>query len=55
MIQDALQDRWLELRRNLNYDQDAADRILGGALAYYLDERFSITDGRKLGWLREPG
>lgn len=54
MIQDALQDRWLELRRNLGYDEDAADRILAGALAYYLDERFSITDGRKLGWLREP-
>jgi hypothetical protein len=52
MIQAALQDRWLELREKLKYDQSNAERILAGALAYYLDERFSITDGRKLGWLK---
>lgn len=52
MIQATLQDRWIELRRNLDYDKTDAERILAGALAYYLDERFSITDGRKLGWLR---
>ncbi len=52
MIQATLQDRWLELRRKLDYDKTDAERILAGALAYYLDERFSITDGRKLGWLR---
>jgi hypothetical protein len=51
MVQAALQDRWLELRRKLGYDKPDAERILAGALAYYLDERFSITDGRKLGWL----
>jgi hypothetical protein len=54
MIQAALQDRWLELRRQLSYDEMDAERILAGALAYYLDERFSITDGRKLGWLKAP-
>ena len=52
MIQAALQDRWIQLRRNLGYDKTDAERILAGALAYYLDERFSITDGRKLGWLK---
>ncbi len=52
MILAVLQDRWLELRKKLDYDQTDAERILAGALAYYLDERFSITDGRKLGWLR---
>ena len=52
MIQAVLQDRWLELRKKLNYEKSEAERILGGALAYYLDERFSITDGRKLGWVK---
>jgi len=52
MIQAALQDRWLELRRKLDYSQQDAEGILAGALAYYLDERFSITDGRKLGWVK---
>ncbi|HEY5312046.1 MAG TPA: hypothetical protein VIK18_05980 [Pirellulales bacterium] len=52
MVQAALQDRWLELRRKLEYDTTDAERILAGALAYYLDERFSITDGRKLGWVK---
>jgi hypothetical protein len=51
MIQAAMQDRWIQLRRNLGYDKVGAERILAGALAYFLDERFSITDGRKLGWL----
>jgi len=51
MIQSALQDRWYELRKNLSYEQDAADRIMAGALASYLDERFTVTDRRKLGWL----
>lgn len=52
MIQATLQDRWLELRRKLGYDKSDAERILARALTYYLDERFSITDGRKLGWLK---
>jgi hypothetical protein len=52
MIQATLQDRWIELRRDLAYEKTEAERILAGALAYYLDERFGVTDGRKLGWLR---
>ncbi|MBS0208523.1 MAG: hypothetical protein JSS27_06165 [Planctomycetes bacterium] len=52
MIQAALQDQWIALRRDLGYDEVNAERILAGALAYYLDERFSVTDGRKLGWLK---
>jgi hypothetical protein len=51
MVQAILQDRWFELLRNLSYDQPHAERILAGALAYCLDERFSVTDGKKLGWL----
>jgi hypothetical protein len=51
MIQSALQDRWFELRKSLGYQKEAADRIMAGALASYLDERFTVTDRRKLGWL----
>jgi hypothetical protein len=53
MIQSALQDRWFELRRILGYEKEAADRIMAGALASYLDERFTVTDRRKLGWLAQ--
>ena len=52
MIQATLRDRWRELDEKLGYDKTDAERILAGALAYYLDERFSITDGRKLGWVK---
>jgi hypothetical protein len=52
MIEEVFQDRWFELRRKLKYDQPDAERIFTGALAYYLDERFGVTDGRKLGWLK---
>lgn len=52
MIQAVLHDRWIELRDRLAYDQQDAEGILAGALAYYLDERFGITDGRKLCWLK---
>jgi len=52
MIQATLQDRWRELRTQLGYDEVEAERILAEALAYYLDERFGVTDGRRLGWLK---
>ncbi|MDZ7616977.1 MAG: hypothetical protein U1E05_08235 [Patescibacteria group bacterium] len=52
MIQAALQDRWRELRMQLGYDKMEAEHILAAALAYYLDERFGVTDGRNLGWLK---
>lgn len=34
---------------NLNYSRDHAEKILTGAVAQYLDERFSISAGRNLG------
>ncbi|WP_162656527.1 hypothetical protein [Tuwongella immobilis] len=49
MIQTVLRDRWQELL-HLEYDSETAERILVGALAYYLDQRFSISIRRKLGW-----
>ncbi|WP_417398223.1 hypothetical protein [Gimesia chilikensis] len=52
MIQTGLQDHWLRLRRSLQYSKTEAESILAGALAYYLDEVFGITDGIKLGWLK---
>jgi len=52
LIQGILQDRWIELTKQLHYEKSDAERILVGALAYYLDDRFSITDGEKLGWLK---
>ncbi len=51
MINLTLGSRWKELRKRLEYPADAAERILVGAIAQYLDERFSVTDRRKLGWL----
>jgi hypothetical protein len=53
MIRDALQDRWHELKDDLNYPADDADRVLAEALAAYLDERFTISDRKRLGWLAE--
>jgi hypothetical protein len=34
----------------LSYDEATREAILVGALAYYLDERFNITNGRLLGF-----
>lgn len=51
MIQAAIEGRWIELRDKLGYESNTAERILAGALGYYLDDRFSITDSGKLGWL----
>jgi len=53
MIRDALQDRWHELKDDLKYPADDADRVLAEALAAYLDERFTVTDRKRLGWLAE--
>ena len=50
MIEGVLQGVWKDLKNALSYDSGVAQRILVGALVYYLDERFSITDRRKLGW-----
>lgn len=40
--------RWLV--DNLKYQRATAEDILGGAVAYYLDERYSITNRRLMGW-----
>jgi hypothetical protein len=50
MIATAFHRIWTELTEALGYDPDAAQRVVVGALAYYLDERFSVTNRRRLGW-----
>jgi hypothetical protein len=50
LIVGAIQGRARELTRDLGYPQPQANKILGGALASYLDDRFSITERRQLGW-----
>jgi hypothetical protein len=51
MITDAIAGRATELIRDLDYTEDEAKSILIFALARYLDERFSISSRRRLGWL----
>jgi len=34
----------------LCYERPVAERIVGGTIAYYLDERFSVTNRRLLGF-----
>lgn len=50
MIQEAIRGRGLELSQHLKYDA-ATDgwKILAGAVAAYLDERFSVTNRKLLG------
>jgi hypothetical protein len=50
LIVGAIQGRARELTRDLRYEKPRANQILGGALAIYLDDRFSITERRQLGW-----
>jgi len=51
MILEILRERLGELTDVLNYGQAAAESILADALAEYLDERFTVTDRRRMGWL----
>jgi hypothetical protein len=51
MITDAIRGRAQELIGPLKYPQDQAKDILVTALARYLDERFSVSARRRLGWL----
>ena len=51
MIEGILRDCWADLNERLKYSDEASERILGRAVAHYLDERFSVTDRRNLGWL----
>lgn len=50
MIQNELVRRANELTEALQYERDAAEDILAGAVARFLDERFTVSDRRKLGW-----
>lgn len=51
MIEHAIRTRGLELTKHLGYPVPDAVDILAGALARYLDERFSVTNRRLLGLL----
>lgn len=51
MIEGALRGRAAELTHDLGYSTDDAADILGGALARYLDARFSVSGRRALGLL----
>jgi len=50
LIIGAIRGRARDLTRDLGYPEPRANKILGGALAIYLDDRFSITERRQLGW-----
>jgi len=50
LILGAIRGRARELSHDLKYDEPRANAILGDALALYLDDRFSITSRRELGW-----
>ena len=43
--------RAVELREKLKYGQDELKRIMSKAIALYLDERFSVSRRRAMGWL----
>ncbi|MDM8549336.1 hypothetical protein QUF72_04625 [Desulfobacterales bacterium HSG2] len=50
MIEILIRDRALELLEKLRYDKEQAIDILAGALGEYLDQRFSVTNRRLLGF-----
>jgi hypothetical protein len=50
MITKAISDRASELEHSLKYGREEAREILSGAMARYLDERFTVTNRRRLGW-----
>jgi hypothetical protein len=49
MIEGAIGSVGRDLTERLKYSDDDATKILGGALAYDLDERFGIKNGQMLG------
>lgn len=49
-ITRVIEQRAKDLSQRLAYPVDKAEEILVGATAAYLDERFSVTDGRNFGW-----
>ena len=50
MILNALRGRAQELVGDLGYPEADAQEILASAIAKYLDERFSVTNRKLLGW-----
>ncbi|MDM8549339.1 hypothetical protein QUF72_04640 [Desulfobacterales bacterium HSG2] len=50
MIEFLIQERALELVEKLCYKKDKAIDILAGALGKYLDDRFSVTNRRLMGF-----
>ncbi len=51
MIADAISRRARELTDSLHYSEEDAKKILVSALATYLDQRFSVSNRRRLGML----
>lgn len=47
-IIQVIQDRANELATQLRYEESIAETILGDALSYYVDERFSVTNSKLL-------
>jgi len=50
MIRGRLQKCGTDLTQKLGYNREDAETVLAGAIAYYLDERFSITNRKLLGF-----
>ena len=49
-IRQVLKEVLHQLMDDLGYNRVDAEEVLAGALARYLDERFTVTDRRRLGW-----
>lgn len=49
-IEQILRSVARDLIEKLEYSRPEAEEILAGALAQYLDDRFSVSDRRRLGW-----
>jgi hypothetical protein len=50
MVTNAISDQATQLVDWLKYNKDEAREILSGAMARYLDERFTVSSRRRLGW-----
>lgn len=51
MTEEAIRGRGVELTKSLKHPAEEATEILAGALARYLDDRFSVSSRRVLGLL----
>ncbi|MGO8673259.1 MAG: hypothetical protein ACLQVD_18105 [Capsulimonadaceae bacterium] len=50
MIDAIIRSKGHDLRFCLGYDLEPCEEILSGAIAQYLDERFSVSNRKLLGW-----